>query len=182
MKLNLVNEPIFTSKDLIQEIYKGNLDLISKSKIEYNTDTDYLSYVEFVTENNLNDWPVPLPYFGESKSKEEYDLILQNKWYMPEEYLDFDIDEYLFSFCKTDVETKRVAEELSLFKKYDMYNLLRFLKYLVDTMRENNILWGVGRGSSVASYCLFLLGVHKINSIKYELDITEFLRSEKNNG
>ena len=54
--------------------------------------------------------------------------------------------------------------------------LLCYLKYLVDTMREHNIVWGVGRGSSVASYCLYLLGVHKINSIKFELDIKEFLK------
>jgi DNA polymerase III alpha subunit len=38
------------------------------------------------------------------------------------------------------------------------------------------VLWGVGRGSSVASYCLYILGVHKVDSIKYELDIHEFLK------
>ena len=55
-------------------------------------------------------------------------------------------------------------------------DVLQFLKYMVDTLRENNIVWGVGRGSSVASYVLYLLGVHKVNSIKYDLDPTEFLR------
>jgi DNA polymerase III alpha subunit len=57
-----------------------------------------------------------------------------------------------------------------------MFDLLFYLKYLVDTMRENKIVWGVGRGSSVASYVLYLIGVHKIDSIKYELDINEFLK------
>ena len=57
-----------------------------------------------------------------------------------------------------------------------MITLLKYLKYLVDTMRENKIVWGVGRGSSVASYVLYLIGVHKIDSIKYELDIKEFLK------
>ena len=57
-----------------------------------------------------------------------------------------------------------------------MMDVLQFLKYMVDTLRENNIVWGVGRGSSVASYVLYLLGVHKVNSIKYDLDPTEFLR------
>jgi DNA polymerase III alpha subunit len=66
--------------------------------------------------------------------------------------------------------------ELELFEKHDMMDLLRFLIFLVDTLRANNILWGVGRGSSVASYCLYLLGIHKINSLKYQLDINEFLR------
>ena len=48
--------------------------------------------------------------------------------------------------------------------------------YLVDHMRENNIVWGVGRGSSTASYVLFLIGIHKINSIQFGLDWREFLR------
>ena len=47
--------------------------------------------------------------------------------------------------------------------------------YLVDYMRDNNILWGVGRGSS-ASYVLYLIGIHKINSIQFGLDWREFLR------
>jgi DNA polymerase III alpha subunit len=54
--------------------------------------------------------------------------------------------------------------------------LLFYLKYLVDAMRENKIVWGVGRGSSVASYVLYLIGVHRIDSIKYDLDIKEFLK------
>jgi hypothetical protein len=48
--------------------------------------------------------------------------------------------------------------------------------YLVDFMRENKIVWGVGRGSSVASYILYIIGVHKVNSIQYGLDFHEFMR------
>jgi DNA polymerase III alpha subunit len=58
----------------------------------------------------------------------------------------------------------------------NLFQLLQYLKYLVDTMRKHNIVWGVGRGSSVASYVLYLIGVHKINSMYYDLDIEEFLR------
>jgi DNA polymerase III alpha subunit len=53
---------------------------------------------------------------------------------------------------------------------------LRYLKYLVDTLKSNNMIWGVGRGSSVASYVLYLLGVHRIDSMFYDLDAREFLR------
>ena len=66
--------------------------------------------------------------------------------------------------------------EMHEFKQRGMYPVLKFLKYLVDTCDKNNVVLGVGRGSSVASYCLYLLGVHRINSIKYELDIKEFLK------
>jgi DNA polymerase III alpha subunit len=43
-------------------------------------------------------------------------------------------------------------------------------------MKANNIIWGVGRGSSVASYVLYLLEVHRVDSMYYNLDIREFLR------
>lgn len=176
MILNPNSDPVFTSKDLIREIYKGNLELISKAHIEYNTDIDYLSYIEFINENNLNDWPVPQPYFGNTKTKEDLDKSCQNNWYISEEYKNFNIKEYLLSLCSSKSEIERVTKELELYEKYNMIPILNFLKYLVDIMRQNNILWGVGRGSSVASFCLYLLGVHKINSIKYDLDIEEFLR------
>ena len=43
-------------------------------------------------------------------------------------------------------------------------------------MRLNNVVWGLGRGSSTASYILYLLGVHKIDSLYYDLPIEEFLK------
>jgi len=75
-----------------------------------------------------------------------------------------------------EIEYQRVVTELELFIQHNMIEVLKYLKYLVDTMRQNNILWGVGRGSSVASFCLYLLDVHRVNSLKYKLDIHEFLR------
>jgi DNA polymerase III alpha subunit len=57
-----------------------------------------------------------------------------------------------------------------------MLDLLRWLKYFVDTCEANNIVRGVGRGSSVASYVLYVLGVHQVDSVKYNLDWQEFLR------
>lgn len=104
-----------------------------------------------------------------------FDEANQCNWFMPEEYCP-NLIEHLYGLCNTDIERNRVSEELDLFIQHGMLDLLFYLKYLVDTMRENNIVWGVGRGSSVASYVLYLLGVHKVNSIKYELDIKEFLK------
>ncbi|NBP58298.1 hypothetical protein EBU71_17565 [bacterium] len=95
---------------------------------------------------------------------------------MPKEYKDMDIESWILEQCSTDIEILRAEQELALFRQHNMINLLRFLKYLVDYMRSKQILWGLGRGSSVASYCLFLIGVHKVDSIKYDLDIKEFLK------
>jgi DNA polymerase III alpha subunit len=95
---------------------------------------------------------------------------------MPKEYYDFEIVGYLLDKTTNEEEYQRVVTELEIFAQHNMIDLLRYIKYLVDTMRKNNIVWGVGRGSSVASYVLYLIGVHKVNSIKYELDIKEFLK------
>jgi DNA polymerase III alpha subunit len=115
-------------------------------------------------------------YVTLADSLEEFDLRFQRKWRMPDEYKELDIAAYILSLCQEDYELQRVAQELLLYQERDLFNLLRYLKYLVDTLRKNNLVWGVGRGSSVASYVLYLLGVHKIDSLHYQLDITEFLK------
>ena len=100
-----------------------------------------------------------------------------DNWNMPQEYKELDIYNYLLDLCPTQIQyQKRVCEELAEFERRGMYPVLKFLKYLVDTCEQNGVVLGVGRGSSVASYCLYLLGVHRIDSIKYELDIKEFLK------
>ena len=98
---------------------------------------------------------------------------------MPDKYKELNVYEYVLGKLETPAEDstmKRVWEELDEFKKRDMHNLLRYMIYLVDFMREENIVWGVGRGSSVASYVLYLIGIHKVDSIQYGLDYKEFLR------
>jgi len=108
-------------------------------------------------------------------SIELFDQSNQCNWFMPTDHCP-DLIQQIYGMCKTDEQRDRVSLELELFIQHGMLDLLYYLKYLVDTMRENRIVWGVGRGSSVASYVLFLLGVHKIDSIKYNLDIKEFLK------
>lgn len=175
MRLNHLNEPVFTIKDLMNEIYRGNLDKISSAKVDADN-PDYEKYAKFLEENNLEDWPLPDPYVEDVRTQNEYDSLCQSQWFTSDEYKKFDIEGYLLSLCVTDEEKERVEDELTLYKAMNMLPVLRLLKYLVDQFRANNILWGVGRGSSVSSYCLYLLGVHKIDSIKYNLDIQEFLR------
>jgi DNA polymerase III alpha subunit len=107
---------------------------------------------------------------------EEFDRSQQSNWYMPQEYRDMDIVKWVLDQCKTQAELQRCGEELLLFSERDLIDLLKYLKYFVDTMRANQVVWGLGRGSSVASYVLYLIGVHKINSMYYDLDIHEFLK------
>jgi DNA polymerase III alpha subunit len=107
---------------------------------------------------------------------EEFDQRQQQQWFMPEQYQQLDIAEYTLGLCTTPEQLQRVGEELLLYQDRGLFDLLRYLKYLVDTMRDNNVIWGVGRGSSVASYVLYLLEVHRIDSMFYDLDPREFLR------
>ena len=95
---------------------------------------------------------------------------------MPQKYNDLNVLEWLLDKCTSDEEKQRVKDEYELFSKKQFIKVLQFLIYFVDTLRANNIVWGVGRGSSVSSFCLFLIGVHKINPMLYDLDYKEFLR------
>jgi DNA polymerase III alpha subunit len=105
----------------------------------------------------------------------DFDLANQKQWFMPDDYKNMDVEGFLVDQCPKE-NYQRLIDELVEFKNRNMLDLLRWLKYFVDTCRKNDIIWGVGRGSSVASYVLFLIGVHKIDSIKYNLDWQEFLR------
>ncbi len=113
---------------------------------------------------------------GSDRSVPEFDHIRQGHWYMPNEYQQLDIAEYILGLCTTPEQLQRVGQELLMYQEHDLFDLLRYLKYLVDVMREHKVIWGVGRGSSVASYVLYLLGVHRIDSLFYDLNPREFLR------
>lgn len=115
------------------------------------------------------------------------ELILEANWSqdfnIPQHYKDIDVEEYVRKLIPNGVDgtdnaetSQRVDMELTEYKARNLYPVLRVLIYIIETMRRNNLVWGIGRGSSIASYVLFLLGIHKVNSIKYNLDIKEFLK------
>jgi len=107
---------------------------------------------------------------------EEFDSTMQAHWHMPDEYKIMDIAAWVLEQCNGEAELQRCGEELLLYQERDAFVLLQYMKFLVDTMREHGVVWGVGRGSSVASFVLYKLGVHKINSLYYDLDPREFLK------
>ena len=112
----------------------------------------------------------------QAMSVEDFDHRNQGRWLMPDEYKQLDIAEYVLGLCESEAALQRVGEELLLYQARDLFELLKYLKFLVDVMQKNNLIWGVGRGSSVASYVLYLLKIHRIDSLHYNLDIAEFLR------
>jgi DNA polymerase III alpha subunit len=132
--------------------------------------------INFDSELDLQKLPELLEYQTSDQTIEEFDNIRSTEWFMPEEYKNFDIAKWILEQCKTDEELQRAGEELIMFQERDMFILLQYLKYLVDTMRKHNIVWGVGRGSSIASFVLYLIGIHRINSLYYQISINEFLK------
>ena len=169
MYTDIYGQQVYSEQDLI-DIYLSNTEFKSSGKIlvEYA--------IAFDDALELNNIPNLIAYAVDDKTIDEFDDDCKNNWFMPVEYRNFDIAKYILSLCQTDEELQRVGKELLLYQDRDMFILLQYLKYLVDTMRTNNIVWGVGRGSCVASFVLYLLGVHKINSLYYDLSIEEFLK------
>jgi hypothetical protein len=115
-------------------------------------------------------------YIANDTDIETFDSEQQSIWHMPDSYKSLDIAQWVINECENQEQLQRVGQELLLFQERNLFDLLRYLKYFVDIMRSNNVLWGLGRGSSVSSYVLYLIGVHKIDSLYYDLDIKEFLK------
>ena len=168
MKTDLYGQQIYTENDICELYLKDPLRNLKEILVE--------KPIQFADILELSNLPNTTVYTDPQLTIDEFDYNLQNNWLMPEEYKNFDIAKYVLDLCQNDEELQRVGEELILFQEREMFDLLRYLKYFVDTMRANNIVWGVGRGSSVASFVLFLIGVHRINSLYYDLSIEEFLK------
>ena len=101
---------------------------------------------------------------------------IQIRWLMPDKYLNLDIENFFNQFNLTPLQKLRVEQELNLYKSRNLYIVLKLMIYIVDIMNKENIVWGVGRGSSVSSYLLYLIGVHKVDSLQYNLDVKEFIK------
>jgi DNA polymerase III alpha subunit len=168
MRLDNYSRAIFQDKDIIELIYKNMSSCLEEITIDHSTETASLK------ENGELD----IQFYKELDiSQLDFDRALQSDWFMPDEYKNMDIEQWVIDQSPPwDPEATRVKEELDEFRARNMLDVLKVLKYIVDTLRQNNIVWGVGRGSSVASYVLYLIGIHRIDSLKYNLDWREFLR------
>ena len=147
-----------TLEQLIEGVMRHGPDILEHCQ----TSDDLSQYINRLQQEHLH-YPIPPT---EINSKH---------WFIPEDYYP-NLTEMLYGMCETNEQRDRVSQELELYIKHGMYDVLHVMKYIVDTLRENKVLGGVGRGSSVASYVLYLIGVHKVDSIKYKLPIEEFFK------
>ena len=168
-KINDHGDVIFSEEDVIELLYTNpDFDI---SKLYFDIIDKY--------SQSLKELGIDLPVINTAPKRPtpaEFDKQNCDNWHMPDKYYQINVLQWLLDKCQNDEEKLRVQMEYDLFEKKKFIRVLQFLIYFVDTLRANNMVWGVGRGSSVASFCLFLIGVHKINPMLYNLDITEFLR------
>lgn len=148
---------------LSEAVMRHGPEILSKCVADFDSIEKYISTIY----NEKLNYPVPL------------NTVDKDHWLIPKKYADMDIIKFVLDKTTNDIEYQRADLELVLFKKHNMLDMLKTMVYVVDTLRENNVVWGVGRGSSVASFVLHIIGVHKINSIKYNIPIDEFFKGEK---
>jgi DNA polymerase III alpha subunit len=169
MRLDKYSNPIFNNQDLFDALYKGYKFNPADIVFVEERNGDILE-LERQAEIRLFE-PISSP----TLTPAQVDASYQEQWNMPEEYKSMDIESWLVQNSNKE-HYQRLLEELEEFKSRNMLDLLRWLKYFVDTCEKEGVVWGVGRGSSVASYVLYVIGVHSIDPIKYNLDWQEFLR------
>lgn len=165
--LDKFNRFISTEETGIDMLYLGK----TIDDLEFDNTEDIQLFNKFCNEFDINLLKIT--------SDSDYDRI--NTYIIPEHYRNLDVRDYVNKLIPTsgdsDMSVKaRVDMELTEFEARKLFPVLRIMIYIIETMRKNNLVWGIGRGSSVASYVLYLIGVHKVDSLKYNLDIKEFLK------
>lgn len=171
LKTNIYGQAILSSTHLMELLLQGknitHLNVVFDEEIE-----QFQKYQSQL----LPDTVVFLEAPEEKLSFDEFHQKCSQEWIFPELYKQIDVKTWLLNKCKIQEETNRVNEEYVLYEERDLLMLLRLFIFLVDYMRKNNFIWGVGRGSSTSSYILYLIGIHRVNSIKYDLQIEDFLK------
>lgn len=167
-----------SEKELISRLIRGEsirglfVDAVSTAIEQYNRNVKNQVTVKTDIEPIGVSWQLPESYaklgVREHVMNLTYEYCLKKKWIVETG------DDVVTTREAKDV-IKRVNKELALFKKYEYFSLLRVLIFIINTLHTNNVVWGVGRGSSVSSFVLYLIGVHDVDSIKYDLDIEDFL-------
>jgi len=144
--MNQFNEMVVDENDLVEGLLQGKNTTRIVTKDLEKID-DYNHFCSLFKIENAIEYETP-----SDKHSDKYSYKNADSWSMPSEYKQLDIVNYLIGKVTSDVQRERVQLELTEFEKREMLPMLQFLVYMVATLKHNNILWGVGRGSSVSSY------------------------------
>jgi DNA polymerase III alpha subunit len=107
-------------------------------------------------------------------------------WQLPEEYRNLNLEDRIaddfanrlpklkYTDDQTTMAINRIDAELKEIRKRGMVEFTKTVIFVLDTFRKNNVVWGVGRGSSCASYILFIIGLHVVDCVKFNVPMEEF--------
>lgn len=106
---------------------------------------------------------------------------------IPQKYRDIDLDYHIATKIlqlpaghrahdNMDEYCSRAANETYQMRERGMEDFLRLLIYIVEVFNDNDVVYGIGRGSGCASLVLYLCGVHFVDPLEYDIPISEFLR------
>lgn len=108
------------------------------------------------------------------------------RWVIPAKYLEIDLTEYViavyencakklnYTSSELDHAENRIVAELAEIERRGMVEFVKTVIFIIDEFRKANVVWGVGRGSSCASYILFLLGLHLVDPVRFDIPMDEF--------
>jgi DNA polymerase III alpha subunit len=171
VKINKYGQAILSSDNLRNLVLQGksisHLNVIQDSETELFQQYQAELLSETITFLDAPEELLSFDEFHENCAKE---------WVFPVIYQQINVKTWLLDKCKTQHEVDRVNEEYKLFEERNLIMLLRLFIFLVNYMRENKLIWGIGRGSAVSSFCLYLIGIHRVDSLKYNLNIKDFLK------
>lgn len=140
--------------------------------------------VQFVDYENdtVRDYNRHVSKANSIKVKHECNPITKD-WVLPFEYRRMNVVDYVvekhYNAFKNDPDfdqrERRLTLELLRYEKFGFTDVLRAIIFIINKLTDRNVVWGVGRGSSVSSYVLYVIGVHDVDSFAYDLDIDDFL-------
>lgn len=149
-----------STQGVIELAYQDRLDCIFEWA-DQQTKEEYLHSALFLDN---------IPFFPHDTD------VSGRNWFTPDDYTSINLEEYVLSRCVGELQICRAKEELAIVKKLNADHIFKHLIYLVDQWRSQDLVWGVGRGSSVSCFLLFVIGVNKINPLDYDLDYHEFFK------
>jgi DNA polymerase-3 subunit alpha len=127
---------------------------------------------------------IKLPLYGVRLPEFNIENRLKKQYGLKEESSNYD---FLMQVCRANFKKLNIAKEdypkYSERVKYELETIkeLGFLDYIllvwtvINYCNENSIPVGLGRGSAAGSLILYLLGVTKVDPIKYELFFERFI-------
>jgi DNA polymerase III alpha subunit len=163
--------------------YDGDIELPAKSVVDFILNNGVLP--DGVAVDEITDDIREFNRYNSKKLSQKTDLnTISNDWVLPEEYLKMDVKQRINSIALKhdslyEERVKRRDKEYSLFVKYGLEDILRVVFYIVDEFRKKKIVWGTGRGSSCSSYLFYLMGLHSVDVIYYDIPIYDFFKGEK---